>query len=234
MLRAPTLRRLDDPSARPDPLRSAGRPGRLEPGSRDCRGKRAEASDDHAGARPMPTLGQVAASPLVTSWSVRRRPVAHPRRRSGLRRPLPDPLEDQLARPRAPVCACAASASRRSPGAAAAATGRPATVVAAPAVASQPLAVAASVGVATIDIDRRPSETQLCGDLSRAESATLESLNLLGSLGSAVALDRHAGRPPGGITRAAGAGTPGGHGPAHWLITLQSRAPVRSAPGARA
>ena len=48
----------------------------------------------------------------------------------------------------------------------------------------------------------------------------LESLNLLGSLGSAVALDRHAGRPPGGITRAAGAGTPGGDGPAHQLTNV--------------
>jgi hypothetical protein len=215
MLPVPALHRFDDPRARPAPLRSPGRPGWLEAGSRDGRGKRAEASDDHAGARPASPLGHIAGRAGVTSGGVSRRPVAHARGRSGLRRPLPDPLEDQLARPQAPVCACAASASRRSPGAAPAATSRPATVVAAPAVASQPLAVAASVGVATIDIDRRPSETQLCGDLSRAESATLESLNLLGSLGSAVALDRHAGRPPGGITRAAGAGTPGGRGPAH-------------------
>jgi hypothetical protein len=216
VLPVPALHRFDDPRARPDPLRSPGRPGWLEAGSRDGLRKRAEASDDRAGARPASPLGDVAGRAGMTSGGVRRRPVAHTRGRSGLRRPLPDPQEDQLARPQAPVCACAASASRRGPGAATAPTGRPATVVAESSVSLQPLAMPAPIRVAAIDIDRRPSETQLFGDLCRAESATLESLDLLGSLRSAVALHRHAGRPPSGSPRAAGAGTPEDTG---WLIS---------------
>jgi hypothetical protein len=190
MLPVPALHRFDDPRARPAPLRSPGRPGWLEAGSRDGRGKRAEASDDHAGARPASPLGHVAGRAGVTSGGVSRRPITHPRGRSGLRRPLPDPLEDQLARPRAPLCARAASASHRSPGAATAATGRPATVVAAPAVAFQPLAVAAPVGVAAIDVDRRPSEAELLGDLICVEPATLEPLDLRGPFGTGATLNR--------------------------------------------
>jgi hypothetical protein len=50
--------------------------------------------------------------------------------------------------------------------------------------------VAAPVGVATTDVDRRPSEAELLGDLIGVEPATLEPLDLHSPFGTGGTVNR--------------------------------------------